>query len=83
MISLDIQNDIVNFIVMEMDHKLFSILIDEFKDVSSKEQMLVVFEYVDKGHVIKWLGGIIHVANKNALKLTVKEYVDVFFSTMG
>ncbi|KAL0533945.1 hypothetical protein IC582_028221 [Cucumis melo] len=44
---------IVNSIIQDIGYKLFSILIDESKDISSKEQMSIVLRYVDKGRVIE------------------------------
>ncbi|XP_062100093.1 uncharacterized protein LOC133805965 [Humulus lupulus] len=54
--SLKIQEDIVNacatetinFIIKDMGDVIFSILVDESRDVSIKEQMVVMFHYVDK-----------------------------------
>ncbi|CAL8164775.1 unnamed protein product [Prunus armeniaca] len=54
--SPKIQKDIVNAaavettyaIIRDMDDALFSILVDESRDVSVKEQMVVMFRYVDK-----------------------------------
>ena len=64
-----------------MSDKQFSTLIDEFKYVSSKEQMSVVLRYVDEGHVIERFVGIIHVNNTSVLSL--KEAIDDFFSQHG
>ncbi|KDO41658.1 hypothetical protein CISIN_1g0413521mg, partial [Citrus sinensis] len=55
MTSPKIQKDIVsrvatkttNDIIREMDGALFSVLIDESRDISTKEQMAVVLRYVD------------------------------------
>ncbi|KAL0537054.1 hypothetical protein IC582_026022 [Cucumis melo] len=41
--------EIVNSIIQDIGDKLFSILIDESNDISSKEQMSIVLRYVDKG----------------------------------
>ncbi|XP_077223437.1 uncharacterized protein LOC143857050 [Tasmannia lanceolata] len=49
---------------------MFSILVDEARDVSNKEQMAVVIRYVDKlGHVVERLLGITHVPNTTATSL--------------
>ncbi|KAL0556550.1 hypothetical protein IC582_005064 [Cucumis melo] len=85
----DIQKDIVNCIAVEIVNsiiqdigdKLFSILIDESKDISSKEQMSIVLRYVDKGCVIKRFVGIVHVTDTSSLSL--KEAIDGFFSIHG
>ena len=55
MISSKTQKDIVNAAVVEttnviisdMGDSLFSILVDESRDVSVKDQMVVMFHYVD------------------------------------
>ncbi|XP_024190628.1 uncharacterized protein LOC112194645 [Rosa chinensis] len=58
-----------------MDKALFSILVDEARDVSIKEQMAVIFRYVDKnGCMIERFFGIEHVANTIAIIL--KETID-------
>ena len=81
--SPPIQKDIVNAaavettdaIIRDMDNAVFSILVDEARDVSIKEQMAVVFRYVDKrGCVIERFIGIVHVANTTAI--TLKKAVD-------
>jgi hypothetical protein len=67
--SLDIQKDITqvaveeitNVIIKNLGDSLFSILIDESRDISIKEQMAVVLQYVDhNGHIIKRFLGIQH-----------------------
>ncbi|XP_048425917.1 zinc finger MYM-type protein 1-like [Pyrus x bretschneideri] len=85
--SPDIQKDIVNAcatetinaIIKDIRTSLFSILIDEFHDVSTKEQMTIVLRYVDKnGHVVERFIGIEHVTSTAALSL--KETIDEVFS---
>ena len=52
----DIQKDIVNAITREtskaiikdLDNEFFSILVDESRDISVKEQMALVLRYVNK-----------------------------------
>ncbi|XP_077239725.1 uncharacterized protein LOC143880628 [Tasmannia lanceolata] len=72
LVTLDIQKDIVsacaiettNSIIKDLRDSLFSILVDEARDVSSKEQMAIVIRYIDKlGHVVERLLGITHVPN--------------------
>ena len=74
----DIQKDIVNAaacetinaIIKDLDNEFFSILVDESRDISVKEQMAVVLRYVDKkGIVIERFLGIVHVSNTTALSL--------------
>ncbi|XP_004308446.1 PREDICTED: uncharacterized protein LOC101295762 [Fragaria vesca subsp. vesca] len=85
--SPTIQKEIVNAaavettdaIIRDMDNALFSILVDEARDVSIKEQMAVIFRYVDKrGCVIERFIGIVHVANTTAR--TLKKAVDELLS---
>ncbi|KAM0884851.1 hypothetical protein ACQ4PT_030718 [Festuca glaucescens] len=54
----------------EMDGCLFSVLIDESRDISVKEQMAVVVRYVNKsGDIIERFLGIQHVPNTTSLAL--------------
>ncbi|KAL5543108.1 hypothetical protein UlMin_010818 [Ulmus minor] len=67
--SPKIQKDIVN-------------AFDESRDVSIKEQMVVMFRYVNKkGYVIESFIGIEHVANTTAVSL--KTAIDKLFSKHG
>ena len=69
-------------IVKDIDDSLFSILVDESRDVSMKEQMAIVVRYVDKnGHVVERFMGIEHVTSTTALSL--KAAIDKFFSRHG
>lgn len=90
MISPRIQKDIVNAvasettnaIIRDLESGLFSILVDESRDVSVKEQMAIVLRYVDKsGQVIEHYLSIVHVMDTTALKL--KEATDSLFSKHG
>ncbi|KAK4585292.1 hypothetical protein RGQ29_022810 [Quercus rubra] len=74
----EIQKDIVNAIASEtskaiikdLDNGFFSILVDESRDISVKEQMSLVLRYVNKkGTIIEWFLGIVHVASITALSL--------------
>ena len=85
--SPDIQKDIanvvtietVNIIIQDIGDSLFSILVDESRDISTKEQMAVVLHYVNKkGQVIEHFIGIEHVANTIAFSL--KSAIDKLFS---
>nr|XP_028952674.1 zinc finger MYM-type protein 1-like [Malus domestica] len=85
--SPDIQKDIVNAcaietikaIIKDISTSLFSILIDESCDVSTKKQMAIVLCYVDKnGHVVERFIDIRHVTCITALSL--KETTDEVFS---
>ncbi|XP_024164081.1 zinc finger MYM-type protein 1-like [Rosa chinensis] len=68
--------EIVNTIASELGDSLFAILVDESRDLSSKEQMAIVLRYVDDGNVIERFVGIEHVTNTNAI--TLKEAIDDF-----
>ncbi|KAM0884852.1 hypothetical protein ACQ4PT_030718 [Festuca glaucescens] len=62
----------------EMDGCLFSVLIDESRDISVKEQMAVVVRYVNKsGDIIERFLGIQHVPNTTSLALK-KALLEVF-----
>ncbi|XP_008229786.1 PREDICTED: zinc finger MYM-type protein 1-like [Prunus mume] len=87
LISPKIQKDIVNaaavettnVIISDIGYSLFSILVDEYRDVSVKEQMVVMFRHVDnKGYVIECFMGIEHVASTTALSL--KTSIDALFA---
>ena len=74
----DIQKDIMNAITREtskaiikdLDNGFFSILVDESRDISVKEQMSLVLRYVNKKWIIiKRFLGIVHVASTNTLSL--------------
>ncbi|XP_075495869.1 uncharacterized protein LOC142533113 [Primulina tabacum] len=85
--SPDIQKDIVsacatetiNVIIRDVGDSLFSILVDESRDVSTKEQMSVVIRYVDSsGHVNERFIGIEYVTSTTSLSL--KAAIDKMFS---
>ena len=60
----------------------FSVLIDESRDISTKEQMMVALRYVDKkGHVIEHFLGVEHVTDTSALSL--KTAVEDLFCRHG
>ncbi|XP_022873117.1 zinc finger MYM-type protein 1-like, partial [Olea europaea var. sylvestris] len=90
MTSPSIHKDLVNCcevettmsMINEMDDSLFSILVDESRDNSIKEQMTVVLRFVDKSVQVKErLLGICHIADTCAQSL--KDVVDAIFSTHG
>ncbi|XP_050246027.1 uncharacterized protein LOC126694043 [Quercus robur] len=74
----EIQKDIVNAvaretskaIIKDLDNGFFSILVDESRDISVKEQMALAFCYVNKkGIIIERFFGIVHVASTTTLSL--------------
>ena len=88
--SPKIQKDIINacavetidVIIKDMGDVVFSILVDESRDASIKEQMVIMFRYVDKkGYVIERFIGIEHVPNTTAISL--KMAIDKLFSLHG
>ena len=87
LISLAIQKDIVSAaavkllmpLLWSLEMHFFSVLIDESRDISTKEQMAVALRYVDKkGHVVKRFLRIEHVTDTSALSLKVA-VEDLFF----
>ena len=71
----DIQKDIVNAIACEtskaiikdLNNGFFSILVDESRDISVKEQMSLILRFVNKkGIIIVRFLGIVHVASTTA-----------------
>ncbi|XP_026440682.1 zinc finger MYM-type protein 1-like [Papaver somniferum] len=89
LIASDIQKDItkcfsseiLSEIIKELGDGPFTLLLDESKDISSKEQLAIVLRYVHKGHVIERFVGIEHVTSTTANSL--KATVDDFFSRHG
>ncbi|XP_058181281.1 uncharacterized protein LOC131299720 [Rhododendron vialii] len=69
-----------NAIMEELGDEFFSILLDDSRDVSTKEQMAVALRYVDKrGCMVERFVGIKHVTSTNALPL--KNAIEDLFST--
>ena len=61
---------------------LFSILVDEDRDVSVKEQMAIASRFVNKkGFVIERIIGVEHVADTSSLSLKVA--IESLFSRHG
>ena len=71
-----------NAIVTCLGDAPFSVLIDESRDISTNEQMVVVLRFVDKkGHVVKHLLGFERVTNTSALSL--KAVIEDLFARHG
>ncbi|XP_020411108.1 zinc finger MYM-type protein 1-like [Prunus persica] len=90
LVAPSIQKDIVNacagetldVIVSGLKDRFFSILVDEARDISVKEQMAMVLRYVDdSGHVIERFVGVQHVTDTTSSSL--KDAIDIFFSSNG
>lgn len=74
--------EILNSIIEEIGHGVFSILIDECRDVSDKEQMGTILRYVDKcGLVKEKFVGVVHVEETTASHL--KSCVDSLLADLG
>ncbi|KAH9746505.1 hypothetical protein KPL70_004433 [Citrus sinensis] len=90
MTSLDIQQQIVNVcsdetsraIIQEISDSLFSAMIYEAGDISTKEQMAIMLRYVDKTrHVVECFIGTEHVIDTKAISL--KPSLDTLFARHG
>ncbi|XP_019084184.1 PREDICTED: uncharacterized protein LOC104709114 [Camelina sativa] len=80
------QNEVVKkvtkSIIEEIDNDVFGLLVDESTDVSDKEQMAVVFRFVDKYGIVKErFVGVIHV--KETSSLSLKCAIDSLFAKYG
>ena len=63
----------INVIIKDLGNALYSILVDESRDISTKEQMAVVLCYVNKnGLVIEHFLGIEHVGSTTAISLRLQ-----------
>ena len=66
------QNEIINFLAEELrqyireesaDAQYFTVMADETKDCSKKEQLSIIFRYVHKSKVIEHFTGYSHATN--------------------
>ncbi|KAK8936599.1 hypothetical protein KSP39_PZI012333 [Platanthera zijinensis] len=90
LISPKIQKEIVSaiatettkHIVREIGEDCFAVLVDESRDISTKEQMSVVLRYVkSSGKIMERLLGFVHVADTTALSL--KSGIESLFMQYG
>ncbi|CAM8995104.1 unnamed protein product [Rhodiola kirilowii] len=90
MIAPAVQKDMVHAcafettraILADLSDGLFSILVDESRDCSLKEQMAVLIRYVNKnGEVVERILGLVHVRETSAICL--KEGIDSLFAKYG
>ncbi|XP_010430878.1 PREDICTED: uncharacterized protein LOC104715135 [Camelina sativa] len=73
---------VVKSVIEEMGHDVFGLLVDESADVSDKEQMAVVFCFVDKrGMVKERFMSITHVSD--TASSTFKAAIDSLFAKYG
>ncbi|KAI5663651.1 hypothetical protein M9H77_22974 [Catharanthus roseus] len=88
--SPKIQKEIVNAcatkvrqaIINEIGDKFFSLLVDEARDSSVKEQLSIVLRFVnDNGEVVERFLGVVHVSDTSAR--TLKNSIDDFFAING
>jgi len=61
-------------ILEELGDGYFSLLVDESRDVSCKQQMTVVLRFVDKREFVMCSVGLIHVTNTMSLVLKKATY---------
>ncbi|XP_062202816.1 uncharacterized protein LOC133905119 [Phragmites australis] len=87
MVSSDIQKDIVkcfayeilHSIIGDIGHDMFCLLVDESRDVSCKEQMVVILRYIDNcGLVKESFVGLVHV--KETTSSNLKSCIDYLFA---
>ena len=87
MTSCDIQKETanvaavetINAIIKNIRDSLFAIIVDESRDMSTKEQLAIALCYVDKlGHVNERFSGITHV--NNIATVTLKSAIDEVFN---
>ncbi|KAL1223472.1 hypothetical protein V5N11_003530 [Cardamine amara subsp. amara] len=74
--------ELVKNVIEEIDHDVFGLLVDESADISDKEQMTVVFQFVDKSGVVKErFMSITHVNETSSASL--KSAIDSLFAKYG
>ncbi|KAH7651536.1 P-loop containing nucleoside triphosphate hydrolase protein [Dioscorea alata] len=85
-----IQKDLVHscaekvrsLIIEDIGDRIFSLMVDEARDISVKEQMAIVLRYVDsRGQVIKRFLCVEHVTDTSSH--TLKEAIDNLFAKYG
>ncbi|KAC9910475.1 hypothetical protein E3N88_45093 [Mikania micrantha] len=74
--------EVLKKIFEELGDDVFSILVDESRDISKKEQMAVVLRFVDKlGFVKERFIGLVHVMETTTISL--KSAIDELFARYG
>ncbi|CAD5324544.1 unnamed protein product [Arabidopsis thaliana] len=78
----EVVKELAKSIIEETDHDLFGLLVDESADFSDKEQMAVVFRFVDKNGIVKErFMGVTHVSETYSASL--KSAIDSMFAKYG
>ncbi|XP_042448120.1 zinc finger MYM-type protein 1-like [Zingiber officinale] len=71
--------EVTNFILNDIKDNIFSLMVDECRDISVKEHMGVILRYVNKnGCVIERFLAIVHVSDTSAISL--KKAIDELFA---
>ncbi|VYS52161.1 unnamed protein product [Arabidopsis thaliana] len=74
--------EVIRSIIQEVDHDVFCLMVDESADIFDKEQMAVVFRFVDKHATVKErFIGLIHV--KETFSAFLKCAIDSLFAKHG
>ncbi|AEC06013.1 TTF-type zinc finger protein with HAT dimerization domain-containing protein [Arabidopsis thaliana] len=74
--------EVIRSIIQEVDHDVFCLMVDESADIFDKEQMVVVFRFVDKHATVKErFIGLIHV--KETFSAFLKCAIDSLFAKHG
>ncbi|KAJ9539257.1 hypothetical protein OSB04_031990 [Centaurea solstitialis] len=74
--------EVLKSIMGKLGNDVFALLVDESRDVSRKEQMVVVLRFVDKNGVVQErFIGVVHVMDTSALNL--KATLDALFAKHG
>uniref|UniRef100_A0A0D3E7B5 TTF-type domain-containing protein n=1 Tax=Brassica oleracea var. oleracea TaxID=109376 RepID=A0A0D3E7B5_BRAOL len=80
--GLPFREEVIESVIQEVGHDIFCLLVDESADVSDKEQMAVVFRFVDNHGIVKErFIGLVHV--KETSSLSLKCDVDSLFAKYG
>jgi len=74
--------EVTKSVIQEINNDVFALLVDESADIPDKEQMTVVFRFVDKDGIVKErFVGISHV--KETSSLSLKNAIDPLFTKDG
>ena len=74
--------EVIKSIIQELDHDVFCLMVDESADVSTKEQVALIFRFVNKKGIVKErFFGLIHVQETSSASL--KNAIDSLFAKRG